>query len=226
MALYDVQLTSWGVGSGGPTSGSGVIFVGTDNNDRLHIRIFGSSGEKITDTNQTKLPANQAGAISALKQQIQGLLPPYVLEDGDKRGLIGAVKSILGPIISIGGSIGLSNPLDTNGQPITNAYTGTGGVIPMGLVLATGRWQSATDILNGGTMYLLLVPMAQPGQPAPSGSWELALSGFDGRCIWNYTISPIPFGYAGAGTLSLGWPEAPAELDFQAQPPIDLGGNA
>ncbi len=75
----DVQVTSWGDGSGVPTSGNNLVIVGIDNNDLLHIRIFDAGGSEITDTDETKLPVSQAEAIASLKQQIPDLLPPHVL---------------------------------------------------------------------------------------------------------------------------------------------------
>src|SRR5205823_916959 len=76
---FDLRLMSWGDDSGVPTSGNNWVIVGTDNNGLLHIRIFGASGNPLTDTDETKLPTTQASAILTLKQQLPGLLPPHVL---------------------------------------------------------------------------------------------------------------------------------------------------
>ena len=48
----DLQLISWGDGSGVPTSGKNLVIVGTDNNSLLHIRIFDVNGVR-TDTFET-----------------------------------------------------------------------------------------------------------------------------------------------------------------------------
>jgi hypothetical protein len=90
----DLQLMSWGDGSGVPTSGNNLVIVGVDNNGLLHIRILDAGGNLITDTNEAKLPSTQAGAISALKQQIPGLLPPHVLTGAEEAQLISQVTSI------------------------------------------------------------------------------------------------------------------------------------
>jgi hypothetical protein len=71
---FDLGLMSWGDGTGVPTSGYNLVIVGTDNDNRLHIRIFDHDGDLITDTDETKLPRAQAEAISALKQKLPGLL--------------------------------------------------------------------------------------------------------------------------------------------------------
>ena len=92
---YDLRLISWGDGSAVPTSGSSLIIVGTDNNGLLHIRIFDPSGKKVTDTDETQLPATQAGAVSTLKAQLPGLLPPHVLTFGEKFELLGEARSIV-----------------------------------------------------------------------------------------------------------------------------------
>ncbi len=87
---------SWGDGSGVPTSGNNLVIVGIDNNGLLHIRIFDAAGNRVTDTDETKLPGTQAGAISTLKQQLPGLLPPHVLTGAEKAQLIGEATSIVG----------------------------------------------------------------------------------------------------------------------------------
>jgi hypothetical protein len=95
---YDLRLMSWGDGSGVPTSGSNVVIVGIDNNGLIHIRIFDASSKKVTDTDETKLPATQAGEVSALKQKIPGLLPPHVLTAAEKAELVREAPSIVGQI--------------------------------------------------------------------------------------------------------------------------------
>jgi hypothetical protein len=92
----DLRLMSWGAGSGVPTSGNEVVIVGIDNNGLLHIRIFDAGGNRITDTDETKLPGTQAGAISTLKQLLAGLLPPHVLTSAEKAQVLSEVTSITG----------------------------------------------------------------------------------------------------------------------------------
>ena len=93
---YDLRLMSWGDGSGVPTSGNSLVLVGTDAAGLLRIRIFDAGGNRITDTDERHLPGTQAGAISALKQQLPGFLPPYVLTGTEKAQVIQEVTSILG----------------------------------------------------------------------------------------------------------------------------------
>ena len=94
--LFDLQLMPWGDGSEVPASGTDLVIVGIDEQGRLHIRIFDAGGHEITDTDETKLPATQAGAISTLKQQLPGLLPPHVLTTAEKAQLISEATSIVG----------------------------------------------------------------------------------------------------------------------------------
>jgi hypothetical protein len=91
-----LELMPWGDGSGVPTSGKKLVILGIDNTGLLHIRIFDAGGKK-TDSDETTLPATQAWAISTLKQQLPGLLPPHVLTVVEKEQLISEVTSILGP---------------------------------------------------------------------------------------------------------------------------------
>ena len=94
---YDVRLMSWGDGSEVPTSGNNFVIVGADNQDLLHIRIFDAGGNRVTDTDETKLPPIRASAISTLKQQLPGLLPRHVLASAEKVQVISEVTSIVGP---------------------------------------------------------------------------------------------------------------------------------
>jgi hypothetical protein len=96
MQLEAVKVLSWGDGSGVPTSGNSLVIVGIDNNGLLHIRIFDAGGNEVTDTDETKLPSSQAGAIATLKQQIPGLLPPHVLTGADMTQIINEATSIVG----------------------------------------------------------------------------------------------------------------------------------
>ncbi|MGO9207619.1 MAG: hypothetical protein ACLQBX_15800 [Candidatus Limnocylindrales bacterium] len=111
-AGYDLRLMSWGDGSGMPTSGNNLAIVGTDNNGLLHIRIFDAGGNRVTDTDETKLPSTQAAAISTLKQQLPALLPPHVLTGAEKSQVLTEVTSIFGQtleavVVPVGPFVGL-----------------------------------------------------------------------------------------------------------------------
>ena len=93
---YDLQLMSWGDGTGVPTSGSNLVIVGLDNNQHLHIRVFDISGKEAADADEASLPAAQAGAISALKEELPGLLPPHVPTDAEKSQVVREATSIVG----------------------------------------------------------------------------------------------------------------------------------
>ena len=92
----DLRLMSWGDGSGVPTSGNDLVIVGIDNNGLLHIKVFDPSGKLVTDSDETQLPPAQARAISSLKQQLPGLLPPHVLTSVEKAQVISEATSIVG----------------------------------------------------------------------------------------------------------------------------------
>jgi NADH-quinone oxidoreductase subunit N len=98
----DLRLMSWGDGSGVPTSGNDLVIVGIDNNGLLHIRIFDVGGNRVTDTDETKLPGVQAGAISTLKQQLPGALPPHVLTSAQEAQVLSDVRSIVGQTLFFG----------------------------------------------------------------------------------------------------------------------------
>ena len=91
---YGLELMSWGDNSTVPTSGKNLVIVGTDNDGLLHIRIFDASGN-LTDTDETNLPSTRAGAISDLKQQLPGLLPPHQPTDAEKAQVLADVASII-----------------------------------------------------------------------------------------------------------------------------------
>ena len=78
---FDLRLMSWGDGSGVPTRGTYLVILGTANDGLLHIRIFDGGGNCVTDADETRLPDPQSGAITALKQQLPGLLPPHKLTE-------------------------------------------------------------------------------------------------------------------------------------------------
>jgi hypothetical protein len=93
---YDLRFTSWGDGSGVTASGNDLIVVGTSNDGVLHVCIFDSRGIPMVDTAETLLPATKASAISKLKQQLPGLLPPHVLTGAEKARVLSEVLSIVG----------------------------------------------------------------------------------------------------------------------------------
>jgi hypothetical protein len=90
---FDLRLMSWGDGTGVPTSGNNLVIVGTDNHNLLHIRIFDEDGNRVMDTDETKLPPAQAQAILILKYQLPGWLPPHFADDAK---VLREVSSIVG----------------------------------------------------------------------------------------------------------------------------------
>src|SRR5262249_8668658 len=74
-----LRLMPWGDGTGVPTSGTTLVIVGTDGDNRVHVRIFDRDGNRVTDTDETKLPPAQAQAILVLGRRVAGLLPPHVM---------------------------------------------------------------------------------------------------------------------------------------------------
>jgi hypothetical protein len=93
---FDLRLVSWGDGSGVSASGINLAIVGTGNNGLLHIRIFDSGGLRMVDTDEKLLPTTKASAISTLKQQLPGLLPPHVLTGAEKARVLSDMLSIVG----------------------------------------------------------------------------------------------------------------------------------
>jgi hypothetical protein len=93
---FELGLVSWGEGSGVPNWDWRVAIVGVDNYGLLHIRAFDHVRKCVVDTDETKLPAAQAGAISNFKQQLPGLMPPYMLSSAEKTQVIREVISIVG----------------------------------------------------------------------------------------------------------------------------------
>jgi hypothetical protein len=87
---------SWGDGSGVPTPGNKLVIIGIDNNDLLHIRIFGAGGKGVMDTDEAKLSDVQAVAIATLKRELPGLSPPHELTGAKKARVIRRVRSIVG----------------------------------------------------------------------------------------------------------------------------------
>src|SRR5262249_50827238 len=90
---FDLLLRSWGDGTGVPTSGTNLVIVGTDNHNVLHIRIFDQDGNRVMDTDETKLPPAQAQAVLILKYQLPAWLPPHSADD---EKVLREVSSIVG----------------------------------------------------------------------------------------------------------------------------------
>ncbi len=110
---------SWSDGSGVPTSGHYLVIAGIDSDDLLHIRTFDlggirtdtfetrdnggalrldsadASGKVLSDAPESSLPTIQAGAITTLKQQLPGLLPPHVLGGAERDQVLSKVTSII-----------------------------------------------------------------------------------------------------------------------------------
>jgi hypothetical protein len=93
---FDLRVISWGDGSRVPTSGKKLVIIGVDKNDLLHIRIFDAGGKGVMDTDETKLSSAQAVAISTLKHELSGLLPPHELKGATQARVIRKVRSIVG----------------------------------------------------------------------------------------------------------------------------------
>ena len=73
---YDLRLMSWGDGSGVPTSGNNLVIVGIDNDGLLHIRIFDAGGNRVTDTDETKLPDDKSRGDLGPEAATPGLVAP------------------------------------------------------------------------------------------------------------------------------------------------------
>ena len=98
------------------------------------------------------------------------------------------------------GGLTLGLPVGSQGGG-SGGLVGSGNLTPLGSVLANGTYD-----LVAGSIKLSLVPMAQPGQPAPPKNerWTLELT-TGGFPTWNFQISPVPSGYAGTGTVTFPW---------------------
>ncbi len=86
----DLRLMAWGDDSDVPTSGANLVVLGTDRNGVLHFRIFGPRARRVTDTDETKLPA-QADAISRAEETTPDFVAPARAEPrregpGHRRG--------------------------------------------------------------------------------------------------------------------------------------------
>jgi hypothetical protein len=105
-----------------PTSGSNLIIVGIDKKGLLRIRIFDAGGN-VTD--ETRLPSTEAGAISTLRQQIAGSLPPHALTGPEKAQLIGKVAMIVSqsPLADSASSQGANRSAWPATTPVSQKWT-------------------------------------------------------------------------------------------------------
>jgi WD40 repeat protein len=120
----DLRLMSWGDGSGVPTSGDNLVIVGIDNNGLLHIRILDAGGNRVTDTDETKLPSTHAGAVSMLKKQLPDLLPPHVMTGAEKAQLIVKATSIVDQTLSSDGAGIMAMAIVPDGRVIAGSADG------------------------------------------------------------------------------------------------------
>ncbi len=115
-----LQLMPWSDGSGVPTSGHFRVIVGTDSDGLLHIRTFDldgirtdtfetrdkgralhldsadASGKVVSNVPESSLQTTQVGAITDLKQQLLGWLPPHVLRSVERDQVLSNVTLIIG----------------------------------------------------------------------------------------------------------------------------------
>jgi hypothetical protein len=102
---YELRLLPWGDGSGVPVAHKNSVFVGTDNNGKLHIRIFDPMGKCIEEADEEQLMTQErnetkkkelAADIEALKQQLPRLLPPHEMIYAERVQVIEKATSIVG----------------------------------------------------------------------------------------------------------------------------------
>ncbi len=93
-----LQLVAMGGWANSPTTGTNLVAAGTDAAGKLHVRVFGSDGTRLLDTDETALPASQAANIAALKAQLPGLVPPHTLTSAEKASVLSAVATIVGDV--------------------------------------------------------------------------------------------------------------------------------
>src|SRR5262249_25310424 len=157
---------------------------GIDSDSLLHIRIFDSAGVR-TDTLETKdssgalhlvsedasgtvlsdvlessLPAAQADAIRALKQQLPGWLPPHVLTSAEKDRVLSEVTSITGQTPTgnqdftiVGTAAGAATSITGNGGNNQFTVAATGG----STTINTG---SGSNRITVGSPFHTLSPIA------------------------------------------------------------------
>src|SRR5262249_10592131 len=184
---YNLQLVNWGTGSGVPASGKNLVIVGIDNSGLLHIRIFGASGNLITDTDETKLPqtSTELALIAPLKGELPSLLAPnYVLTAADKAQVIAEATLIAGQA---------SSEITSIATAVSLAAALSGGVsvaFSLGLSLATNQ------INNDVEAY---ITSASHGVTTTSGG--ISLTATENAAITSVTAAAS---LAAAGSLGAG----------------------
>jgi hypothetical protein len=147
---YDLRLMSWGDGSKVPVSGRGLVIAGTDSNGLLHIRTFDpdgvrtdtyealeggtlhlvsadASGHVLSDSPESSLSAARAQAITALKEQLPGWLPPHDLTQAEDTQVRGEATLITGQTqINGADNLKLAAQRNANGTG-TTLFVATGG---------------------------------------------------------------------------------------------------
>lgn len=202
-----LQVVAWGDGSGVSTSGNNQFLVGTDSNSRLHIRIFDPSGNLVTDTDETQLPAGRAAAIAALKLLLPGLLPPHVLTSSEIDQVVSQATAIVGQVAGFEryaeACIGLDQLRELNPQSTVNnaAQTLTWiGPISVGQKDRIEQW--ATTTLFEKTLRALLAAEQTFTYPADAANpvqtdttiaatrFEITPTGFTWKAL--LTDAPLP----------------------------------
>jgi hypothetical protein len=131
LARATLQVLGWDDGTGAPTSGADLVIVGIDKHNLMHIRVFDPDRGLVADTDETNLPPAQASAVSTLKPQLPGLVPPHVLTVAETADVINQATSI------IAGQTPWLTLLDRNGPMNSGAapFNGRMLLLPTGQVL-------------------------------------------------------------------------------------------
>ena len=154
---------SWGDGSEVPTSGENLVVVGIDNNGLLHVRIFDSVGNRFTDVDETRLPDTQAEAISTLKQQLPGLLPPHFLTGAEKERIVDDVTSMVGQILPI------SQVTRCHNEVIAELRRKKG---PSGDAFYCDEWRNLLAVPYIGNVGMMVYRKDILGKRKPPQTWE------------------------------------------------------
>ena len=117
-----------------------------DGGGTLHLVSADASGNVLSDTPESSLPAAQAQAITNLKQQIPGLLPPHILTGSERAQVFSELTLITGHVLETGA---YSNPADVfNASDVQvyyqqNTYDASGNLqnstwvpVPVGSIVA------------------------------------------------------------------------------------------
>ena len=161
LAGDDVQVISWGDGSGVPTTGNSLVIVGLDNSNLLQIRIFDGAGN-YTDISETQLPA-AATAIATLKQALPGLLAQNVLSQAQMAQLLDEVRSIVGPTHVIAANyLGAGGFAGSSGQVTETVSSAASASMAIGT--------PSTSVLGQPVTLSATVAAVAPGSGLPTGS--------------------------------------------------------